>query len=64
MNASGAIMDSLSKRDLAALVVGGIALVALTIWGTIIVLDRFVRFPSDPLVKAGGLKQEQMIQAK
>jgi hypothetical protein len=55
-------MDNLSKRDLVTVVIGGIALVVLTIWVTVTVIDRFVivRDLSDPLVKAGGLKPEQI----
>jgi hypothetical protein len=54
-------MDNLSKRDLAALAVGAVVIVVLSIWATITVIDKYVlvRDPSDPLVKAGGLNAQQ-----
>ena len=49
-------MENITKRGLAALVIGGIIIVSVTIWGTVTVIDKLVRDPSDPLAKAGGLK--------
>jgi hypothetical protein len=59
-------VENIRKRDVAALILGGIAIMALTMWATVSVIDKFVLVhdPSDPLVKAGGLKPEQAIQAK
>jgi hypothetical protein len=57
----GASVEYISKRGMVALGIGAIVLVLLTIWGTVTMIDKFVVFhdPSDPLVKAGGLKPEQ-----
>jgi hypothetical protein len=59
-------VENLSKRGMVALAFGVVIIVALTIWATVSVIDDFVlvRNPSDPLVKAGGLKPEQKIQNK
>jgi hypothetical protein len=57
-------MENITKRGLAALVIGGIIIVSVTIWGTVTVIDKLVRDPGDPLAKAGGLKADQTIQAK
>jgi hypothetical protein len=65
-NVAGASVENLSKRELVALGIGAFILVAVTIWGTVAVIDRYVlvRSPDDPLVRAGGLKPEQMPAGK
>jgi hypothetical protein len=46
---------------LVLLAIGTIAAILLTIWGTIIVIDKYVLMhdTSDPLVRAGGLRPDQ-----
>jgi hypothetical protein len=57
-------MEKMTKRGLAMLVFGMIIIVSLTIWGTIDVIEKLVRDPDDPLVKAGGLRPDQTTQTK
>jgi hypothetical protein len=61
------VMDDHSKRDFLLILAAVVIIVPLTVWLTITVLDRLFSLtdPSDPLMKAGGLRPSQeIIRAK
>ena len=59
------MLDSFSKRELTAIFGAIIAVCVLSAWGSIFVVKKYVIGErDDPIAHAGGLKPEQVIEAK
>jgi hypothetical protein len=53
-------MYKFTKREVALIVAAFLIAGALTVWGTMFAIDKFVfRSSDDPIVKAGGLSPAQ-----
>jgi hypothetical protein len=53
-------MYKFTKREIAMIVAAFLITGALTVWGTIFLIDKFIFDHSDdPIVKAGGLNPKQ-----
>jgi hypothetical protein len=53
-------MYKFTKREIAMIVAAFLIAGALTVWGTVFVIDKFVfGHSNDPIVKAGGLSPAQ-----
>jgi hypothetical protein len=59
------MFDGISKREIAAFVGAIIVICALSAWGSIFVIKKYVIGErDDPLARAGGLSPQQTIKAK
>jgi len=59
------MFDGFSKREFIAVLGAVIIACALSAWGAVYVIQKYVIGErDDPLARAGGLKPEQMIQPR
>jgi hypothetical protein len=59
------MFEDISKRDLAAIASALIVVCALSAWGSIFVIKKYILGDrADPLARAGGLNLQQSIQVK
>jgi hypothetical protein len=59
------LFDAFSKRELVAIIGAIFVVCALSAWGSIFVIKKYVIGErDDPLYRAGGLNPDQAIQAK
>jgi hypothetical protein len=55
------MFDVFSKREITAIIVATIVVCAVSAWGTLRLIDKYlIGQRDDPLTRAGGLKADQM----